>query len=460
MSSPSSLEREAECLASVVLPHTRMNSPRAWRGKEIHRFLAIAAEKGRDVAILSVEEQFREAARAIDFSKFPKMNQSTGRPEVGIALNPDTGATMTGPGTERDDETAIAARAAGGYSFLGYIDWLGLTDDAVVVIDWKTGYTSVARAEVNRQLSAYAVMATAAFGRPNAVVGIGRVLDNGEPWFDVVRLDELEVEAAAARLRAHLRRVDAAVVAFRESGVVPRAVEGEHCRWCPAYAHCPAKKELLASALPAFPCRECGGHGQVEVAGTGAGDRDAVDCPACAGAGRQNRLQLEAEPLTPERAAELWPKLLEAERLIARLKNNVKGLARQQRVQLANGNVLGLVTGTERSLVADLTADYIAGHMSTPDGEPIPVESVVKVERSATLGALEAAVKRTLAKGEKFAPKLRLVEADMEATGALRRFAYEKVDEVAADSKRLVPEKPQPTMEEQLQQSLQPGDAA
>jgi hypothetical protein len=28
-------------------------------------------------------------------------------------------------------------------------------------------------------------------------------------------------------------------------------------------------------------CEECGGYGQVEVPGTGAGDRDAKDCPVC-----------------------------------------------------------------------------------------------------------------------------------------------------------------------------------
>lgn len=405
MSSPSSLGREVECLASTVFPHTKSTGPRAVRGTALHRFLCAHAqaktEEEQEEALEEVDISWRPAAASIDWSRMPALTPELGVPELALAWNPTTGEVRElgrNGAVEHDD---VAALLQPGEVFAGIIDWCAFTsDNGVFIADWKFGWQSLERAEVNAQLRSLGFMAAKHFGREKAVVSYARIFDNGTVSWDIAVMDTMKLDAAESFVRLHLKAVAEAQLAYRNSGVIPTPQEGGHCRYCPAQNSCSAKVALLLSVM--------------------SGDQDKASILA--------RLP---EPLTQEAVVALWPKLQQAAQLIERLTENVKDVVRiWGPVKLANGKVLAEVEKPFETI----DPEYAREPLKARFGEA--VESIIKKEESLTKKALDGLLHDHSSHGGKAKLK-KAVMAELDEAGALRVVVKRAIEEVSPESKKL-----------------------
>lgn len=242
MRSVSQLPRLEACPASEALPATRTVtvSPYASKGTVIHEFLRDVNQVGLEKALEGVPDEHLNACKAIDVSKLPACDPDSYAVEVAIAWDwmNDT-ARELGRGLKRDYSSCTENELP------GQIDVLGLTPDAVVVHDYKSGYRYLGPAEESLQLIGYAVAAATLFNRQRAVVSFIRLQPNGEAYWKPVDLDLLDLDAGKARIRAIIEAVTFERQLYEASGTEALTiVEGGHCQYCPAFAQCPAKMKL------------------------------------------------------------------------------------------------------------------------------------------------------------------------------------------------------------------------
>lgn len=239
--SASSLERAHACPASQVLPHYRSaGSHWASRGEAIHRFLVRVAEVGRDAALEEVESEFREICEAIDVAALPVSTPGAYAFEVGVAwdLASDT-ARELGRNITREQ----AYEQVGPTEVVGTMDVVGLAEDSVVVMDYKTGFRHFGPLEENFQLMFYALATARAFKKDSAHLAIIRLDENGRPFFLRGEVGLWELDAFAARLR----ELDSTIADLKDryrDGQELFPVTGDHCQFCPAVANCPAWMRL------------------------------------------------------------------------------------------------------------------------------------------------------------------------------------------------------------------------
>lgn len=394
--SPSSLARELACPGSSLLPQTDSISEPGLRGTALHAFrCAIGMGLGRDLAASKLSEKWRETALKMELP--PGIDPRAGVPELCIAWNVETGETreLGRGGTLSRDELRALARDG---EMVLTADWVALDESAVHVDDLKTGWSAVDKAEVNAQLAAYAVALAKHFGRDRAHVSITRLLDDGSSFVDRATLDALDLDDAEVKIRNHVRAMAERERLFRREGVLPKLVEGAHCKFCPAFKVCPAKGALLRAAL---------------VDG---------DAPPRILAGFDL-------PLSATDAAALWPRLLLAEDLIEKVKKSIRELAAREPLTLPNGKVLGEVEKSKRSVDAAVVKQVVSESMYA---------EVAETETTVTLGRLEEALKKRLEPGQKLAPEMRALLAEIEAAGGLKVSTWVSVEEVSPSHKKLV----------------------
>lgn len=307
----SGFERAKACIPSVLLPHVGSIRADSTAGTVKHRFLERVPAVGRDAALAEVPEEFREACAVIDLSPLPASKPGQYAPEVAFAydLATDT-ARELGRGIDRKYREAGLRDG----EIPGTLDSVGIDDDTVLVLDFKSGWGGhVQRAAENDQLRIGALAAARAYGKSRARVAIAHIPDDGDPWLDWAELDEMDLEAVAAEVRGLVAR--AAEEADRMGlAETPRTVEGEHCRWCPAFPHCPAKMTLVRQLATESP--------------------EPFNVPE----------------LTAETAPKMVERLLAAEEVLERVRSTLETYARQQPVRLANGKVFGPVALPRESI--------------------------------------------------------------------------------------------------------------
>lgn len=393
--SPSSLARELACPASALLPQVDSISEPALRGTALHAFLcAVGMGLGRDLAASKLPERWRETAMRIELPA--GLDPRAGVPELCVAWNVETGETreLGRGGTLTREQLRALARDG---EMVLTADWVALDESSIHVRDWKTGWTSVDKAEVNAQLAAYAVALAKHFKRDRAHVDITRLLDDGSSFVDKATLDALDLDDAEVKIRNHVRAMAERERLFRSSGVLPKLVEGAHCKFCNAFKSCPAKGSLIRSAL-----------------------HDEGETPAF--------LTGIPLPLSATDAALLWPKLQMVEDLVKRLKGSIKELAAREPLTLPNGKVLGEVEKSTRSVDAKVVERLV---------EPSMYAEVAETETTVTLSRLEAALKKRLQPGQKLAPELRALLAEVEKAGGLKTSTWVSVEEVSPNHKKL-----------------------
>lgn len=431
MTSPSSLGREVACLASTVLPHSRSTGPRAVRGSDLHKFMCAMAQattdEARALALLEVPAEWRAAAAEIDFTRLPVLSPETGVPELALAWNPTTGEVRElgrNGDVEHDDVQGLLKKDENGETIEmgGILDWCSLVDDAVLVLDFKFGWAALERAEANNQAFAYSVMATKLFKSSKAVVCLARIFDNGSVFCDVADLDGFKLDAAEARIRQHLTRVDEARSVFAEKGVIPEPVEGGHCTYCQAYRFCPAKVALLLSTIEGEP-------------------------------GKAAEIARLPQPLNHDIVSRMWPKLKAAEALIKKLKGDCRSYAKLYgAVKLPSGNVLGEME-SESSSVDPIFARPVLEARFGRQWTDYTIKAVEKL----TWKSLDQLLKKHSSHGRK-AKLEREVLAELEAAGAVRSITVRRTTEVSAKAaaKKLVQREDE---QEQLDEGEDPEEA-
>lgn len=238
----SGLERASICPTSQVLPHTERKRAGIWaaRGNILHPFLADVPNIGRDAALERVPSQFREACAVIDTNFLETMREGAFAQEVAFGLDIyREGARELGRGLSRLE----AYRLARPGELTGTVDVVGVTDDAVVVYDYKTGYTYFDVIERNWQLLGYAIAACLAYDRGHAYLAIIRVPEHGEPYFLRGEVSFEGLQSGLAALRELNERIGEMRMLQLAGERLP-LVTGEHCKYCPAVASCPAIAKL------------------------------------------------------------------------------------------------------------------------------------------------------------------------------------------------------------------------
>lgn len=142
---------------------------------------------------------------------------------------------IIGTGSGRDYGTP------GPFEIVGSTDVVGVVGDAVVILDWKTGFANVEPAASNEQLHFYALAACRALGKDSAIV---RIVYTQTGIVDEAELGPLDLAEFADVLEQLHARVGQRQ-AQRANGETLDTTEGSWCKYCPSKAFCPSKNALL-----------------------------------------------------------------------------------------------------------------------------------------------------------------------------------------------------------------------
>jgi hypothetical protein len=215
----SALPRLLNCPASAALPRAETVSVWADVGHEEHAELAAMTLAG-DLP-----------PRLAEFS--PPLP----RVEVKIAFDVATGtARILGDGVDDRKYGDLAP-----FEIAGSIDVLGVEDDAVVVLDWKTGQRDVEPAAINGQLRFYGLAAARALGLDRAIL---RIVYTQRGTCDEAEMDTLDLAGFAADLESLHGRVTMLRAQAARGGALDTR-EGSWCRHCASKPYCPSKSALL-----------------------------------------------------------------------------------------------------------------------------------------------------------------------------------------------------------------------
>jgi len=346
----------ARCPASWALPHAEEADPSepSQRGRAIHAFLADVSQHGREAALERVPEEYRAICEAIDTDKLPTHLAH----EVAFRLNLRTG-TARELGRNIDRNYAIDRSDWDEYCIDGTADLVGIDDDAdaVVVYDYKTGWSAQDDAADHWQIKALALAAAWAYGTSNARIGIIRVLETGDVSYRVAELDAFDLAGVAEELR---RILDARARAWEDlrAGRTPSVTTGRHCRYCPAFHACPAQVALVRQA-------------------------------AAAPEDLERKL---AELITHENAALAYHRIVEVQMVLDRVMRQIKALAEKAPIPLGNNRMLGPVERTRESIVAEKALPILREHFGD---EVAAAAAEVSITKTRLRDALRGYAQRT-----------------------------------------------------------------
>lgn len=350
----------ARCPASWALPHAEEAEPSepSKRGRAIHAFLADVSEHGREAALERVPEEYRAICEAIDTDTLPTHLAH----EVAFRLNLRTGAARE-LGRNIDRNYEIDRSDWDEYCIDGTADLVGIDDaaDAVVVYDYKTGWSAQDDAADHWQIKALALAAARAYGKSNARLGIIRVWESGAVSYDVATFDAFDLDRIEVDLCAVLDRRFDAVDEIR-AGRVPTVTTGRHCRYCPAFHACPAQVALVRQA-------------------------------AAAPEELERKL---VELITPENAAKAYHRIAEVQMVLDRVKKQIHALAEKEPILLGNGRMLCPVERSRESIVGEKAMPILREHFGDEVAE---AAAEVAVTKTRLRDALRGYAQRT---GEKF----------------------------------------------------------
>lgn len=380
--SPSSHDRVWACAASEVFPHSHViDAPEADKGISKHTFFFDVPRLGREAALELVPIEYRSTFEEIDLSILPASEPDAYAFEVSFAFNVDTGESREiGRGLSRSEAAALC----GPREMHGTVDVVGLTEDSVIVPDYKTGPRPLPPPAELRQLRVYGLMAARAYKKGRAKAGFIRVPDGMDPWSKYFEMDEFSLANTELEINEMLAKVEEAR-AVLASGRVPTTTEGDHCRYCPALASCPSKMNLVRQ-FAASP-------ESLEAMLTKATDAQLA--------------------LAYERANSL-------EKIIERVKEAIRSKARQMPIDMGDGQVLGEVH--EDVLIIDRSMGVLAEKFGMRVAEAA-TERDPKISKASVERALKEYV---LQPGMKITHLVKGVINDLREAGAIAKVAKVK----------------------------------
>ena len=251
----------------------------------------------------------RRICEVIDVTTLP----SGGHSEIALAWNSDTGeGRVLGHDIGRN---YLEHGWDPGVEFAGTADRLGILEEdeqrIVFILDWKSGFRAGSAAD-SWQLKLLALAAVSAFDADGARVGHAYLReDEDEPRYELTEYDAVDLALFGEELR-ELRAALKYVAAEVDGGKVPDVTEGDHCQFCPAFDHCPAKNRLALSML-----------------------------------GRLQPDQLKVSELVDEDAGRAVFLVRDVNRIAERILDALKDRARQAPFLLPNGKLYTEVDGNE-----------------------------------------------------------------------------------------------------------------
>jgi hypothetical protein len=363
----SKLDRLERCAASHALPQVYSEGVHAARGSAIHAYLcALSLGTSREVALAAVPEEHRTLCAALDAPQ-------AGTPELAVAWSFETGeARALGVNVGRDYETRDGEIA-------GTLDLL-VDGEPPEVIDYKAGFLDVAPPASNLQLGAQALSVARLRGAAEVKATVRKIKDDGTTEdrshvLDVFAL--VEVEARIKEIVRYTRRAERLV----RAGQTPDVAEGEHCRWCPARAACPAKVGALVQLR------------------------------------KPDGLAQRFEALLGEAPAEALALYERAEEAMKTIRGQLYAFAREQPITLPDGQVFGLRSTTRNSVDAQTALRVLTALVGSEAAAPAfeletsraaILRAVPKAQHKAALAALEEAgafIPKTTETVTKFQPR-------------------------------------------------------
>lgn len=229
----SAIERILACHASEVLPHSDdVEGAYAGQGRATHEYLERVDPANPSAALAEVPEEYRDQCELLDLDALPLGPEY--RREVSMSFDVTSGVASEAP---RDyaglPHTHIPCTA----------DVVGVSEDSVYIADYKTGRGARQPAGKAPQLLFGALCATRIHGKNTAIVEYIDLSNPTRPYRDTATVGYFELEEFAAEVTAAW----VAVEQMRQGNAVPTEFnEGSHCRYCPAFEACPAKRKMLA----------------------------------------------------------------------------------------------------------------------------------------------------------------------------------------------------------------------
>lgn len=404
MITPSALPRIEKCVVSEALPHVQSTGAYAEGGLAMHDFLSAPSfEEG----LLRLDPVDRQAFEHLPLEEIPAFKPQHYAAEVGFVLNVRTGTAREV--ARMAPRSVVASFCKDPWDMPGIADVVGLTDDAVVIWDYKRWFgRHLDRAAANWQIRTYGLMAARAYGRSRVVGGLIRNVEDG-PWFDRFEMDAIDLDEHEANLRALFASVDEVKRKRAAGELLPPPIEGAHCTYCPAFWVCPAKRVLLSAMV--------------------------VDAP---GTATPTPIERELVPngleWTPERAALVHQRITAAKQAISRMEGLLNDYLTAHPVKLPNGKMLGRVERTRESFIAVRAGKVLKEMFGDLGAAAFTAAEVVdrKLPKDALNRALKKFVLPTLAtdgKKPKFAPLERELLEAMRKAGAVAVSTYSTIDE-------------------------------
>jgi hypothetical protein len=235
LATASGLARLFECIGAGVLQQRRSSELNrdALSGIIRHRFLAEASLVGRDAALERVPADHRALCADIEVQNTPAGDGAGWVHEVAYRWDADRDTAVELWRGSNHRHYPRARRA-----IFGTFDAVGVTDEAVLVVDYKTGAAEYPPAGEVWQLRFGALAAARALGRDRARVALCRLSDSGQPFYEWAEFGPVELDTFAVQLADLLDDIELARSVFDDENV-PTST-GPHCKYCPSRDWCPS----------------------------------------------------------------------------------------------------------------------------------------------------------------------------------------------------------------------------
>lgn len=244
----SSLERAYECPTSCAIAvRVRSHGVHADRGNELHGYVeaVLAGHASKDAALAAVPSEWRQTAADLDWDALlDGYDRKTLGCEVAYAIDVTTGNVR-----ELGRSLARAYPATAATELTGTVDLIGTLARCrrPCVTDLKTGMPTTA-CEDNWQMRFAAYAVHAATGAPEVVARLAYLAEDGGVRLDEHTFDAFDLTTFPADLLGLLSRLDKAAADVEAGRIV--VSDGEHCKYCPAFASCPAKVGIVRQLVP------------------------------------------------------------------------------------------------------------------------------------------------------------------------------------------------------------------
>lgn len=420
----SRVHRIWKCPPSAVLPqvvadHSK-HEPARGKGKEIHRYLERVKTIGEQALDEMDNTPNRDLCAAIDLDDVPvnlatevafawNWRASTGRLLVGVG---DRHYEIANPPIDWSCEIPATLDLVGVAGSSGGMARTHLTNRGYVG-DYKSGHGKYPAPDQFGQLLLGALCVRAVYGCDDVVVELIHIHDDGTNHKARRTVNEWDLDAFAAELRAALELVDHWELELG-AGRAVAAHEGPWCQHCDAYKSCPAKVALVKSIpdeLLAMGVRLDPESGALILA------------PG----------QLVAA--NPQRLADAWMMTERITEVLNRVKEEICSLAAYEPVPLPDGRVIGVLRTERRDLDGRITHQVLEKRYGRETAD-------AAVDLESSFSAVHQAVQKHIQPGQKFKTKKKdgvedAVIAEIERLGGIGLNTTESVKPHVPKKKQL-----------------------